>query len=348
MKSLEVKEGLSIKKPTIADVAHEAGVSKSTVSQYMNKRYEYMSSKTKGKIELAIKELGYTPNYIAKSLKQKRTLTIGIIVANILHHFSTQVSRAIEDLCQERGYQAIICNADDQPDKERSYIDMLRAKQVDGIIAIPTEGNTELYAELVQQGYPVVFLDRTIADIDIPAVVLNNFEAARGAVAHLLQQGHRSIGMLTGPLNISVRRERVDGYLYAMEQHEVEHDYIWMKEVTKANAMAVLENMFTLKQRPTALVIGNDFLLLETLKFVKSKGIKVPDELAFITFDEVEYADLFQPTISTISQPAFQMGRKAAELLLGHISEKKRPAQLKYEFTATMKLRDSCGENRSL
>ena len=120
------------------DVAEKAGVSKSTVSQYLNGRFEYMSAETKKRIQTAIEALGYRPNQVAKSLKQKRTSTIGLIVANILHRFSTLVCRAVEDTCHEQDYHAIICNADDNPEKERKYIDMLRAKQVDGILVIPS------------------------------------------------------------------------------------------------------------------------------------------------------------------------------------------------------------------
>src|SRR5699024_7590258 len=130
-----------VKRVTISDVAQHAGVSKSTVSQYLNRRYDYMGKNTKEKIESAIKELEYSPNMVARSLKQKSSTTIGVIVANILHVFSTQVIRAIEDFCHDKGFHVIVCNADDNPNKEKTYIDMLRAKQVDGIIAFPTGDN---------------------------------------------------------------------------------------------------------------------------------------------------------------------------------------------------------------
>src|SRR5690554_6439026 len=133
-----------MKRITIADVAKHAGVSKSTVSQFLNKRYDYMGEDTKKRIEDSIKQLHYRPNILARSLKQKSTTTIGIIVANILHNFSTQVMRAIEDVCHKYDFHVIVCNADDNPDKEKNYIEMLQAKQVDGIILFPTGDNEEL------------------------------------------------------------------------------------------------------------------------------------------------------------------------------------------------------------
>ena len=154
-----------MKRVTITDVAEHAGVSKSTVSQFLNKRYEYMSLKTRNRIEEAVKELNYHPNALARSLTQKTTFTIGVIVANILHTFSTQVIRAIENKFHEQGFQIIVCNADDEPEKEKKYIEMLIAKQVDGIIIFPTGGNIDLYTRMKKAQFPIVFMDRTLPEL---------------------------------------------------------------------------------------------------------------------------------------------------------------------------------------
>ena len=152
-------------------------VSKSTVSQFLNKRYEYMSELTRERIELAIEELDYRPNIVARSLTQKSTFTVGVIVANILHSFSTHIIRAIENKFYEKGFHIIVCNADDEPDKEKEYIEMLMAKQVDGIIIFPTGGNVDLYKRMKKSGFPLVFMDRTIADLGIETVLLDNDKA---------------------------------------------------------------------------------------------------------------------------------------------------------------------------
>ena len=151
-----------MKKMTIGDVAKHASVSKSTVSQYLNKRYKYMSEQTRERVAASIEELDYRPNIVARSLKQKSTFTIGVIVANILHSFSTQIIRAIENKFHEKGFHIIVCNADDEPDKEKDYIEMLMAKQVDGIIIFPTGGNVSLYEQMKKTDFPIVFMDRTI------------------------------------------------------------------------------------------------------------------------------------------------------------------------------------------
>src|SRR5690625_3590927 len=168
-----------MKKPTIQDVAKRAGVSKSTVSQFLNNRYEYMAEETKLRIAKAVQELGYIPNYIAKSLKQKKTSTIGVIVANIIHSFSNEMIRAIEDVCEQNDVHMFVCNADDKPDKEKSYMDMLIAKQVDGLIIFPTGGNIEYYHSLKKAKFPIVFVDRKIDSCIYPTFMLDNKKAAR-------------------------------------------------------------------------------------------------------------------------------------------------------------------------
>lgn len=165
---------MNMSKVTMADVATKAGVSKSTVSQYINNRYEYMAESTKKRIQQAVKELGYIPNYAAKSLKQKKSSTIGVIVANILHTFSTEIIRAIEDVCEKNGFHLFVCNADDNPDKEREYIDMLMAKQVDGLIIFPTDGNSSFYNTLRESDFPIVFLDRKTEQEIYPTLMLDN------------------------------------------------------------------------------------------------------------------------------------------------------------------------------
>ena len=188
-----------MKNITIADVAIQAKVSKSTVSQFLNKRYEYMSETTRLKIEQTIKELNYRPNIVARSLKQKSTFTVGVIVANILHSFSTQIIRAIENNFHEHGFHIIVCNADDEPEKERNYIEMLMAKQVDGIIIFPTGGNIDLYKSMIKTEFPIVFMDRTIDELEI-LPFCDNDKAATLAVDRFVESGYSVLQLLQHPL----------------------------------------------------------------------------------------------------------------------------------------------------
>ncbi|MDY0393562.1 LacI family DNA-binding transcriptional regulator [Virgibacillus halophilus] len=203
-----------MKRVTISDVAKHAGVSKSTVSQFLNKRYDYMALETKDKIEKAIEELKYHPNMMARSLKVKSTKTVGVIVANILHEFTTQIIRAIEDVCQQVDFHIIVCNADDDPMKEEKYITMLYGKQVDGIIIFPTGGNIELYKRLQDYNFPIVFMDRFIPEIGIDSVLLDNEMASAMAIEEFVNRGYQSAGIITTSVikNVTPRLERISGY----------------------------------------------------------------------------------------------------------------------------------------
>lgn len=332
-----------MKKATISDVAKYANVSKSTVSQYLNGRYNYMSESTKKRIEKTIKELQYQTNYLARSLKQKRTFTIGVIVSNILHRFSTQVTRAIEDVCNEQNTHVIICNADDNPEKEKEYINVLRAKQVDGIITFPTGGNVELYQQMLDEQFPFVFIDRKIENINIDSFLLDNKGAMKMGIDHLIDKGHYLIGMITTSLhNITPRVERIEGYKRALKYHGIPINKEYVKTLDLQNIKNGLEEMLSLKKPPTALFAGNDLTLMEVLNFTKENKIKIPDDLAIISIDDVSFANIYTPSLTTIAQPGFNIGMDASKLLLKRINYKENPDQSTHRFKGELIVRDSC------
>ncbi|OCA88022.1 LacI family transcriptional regulator [Bacillus sp. FJAT-27225] len=310
---------------TIADVARLAGVSKSTVSQYLNKRYMYMSEETKMRIGQAIDTLGYHPNIIARSLKQRRTSTIGVIVSNILHSFSTQVIRAIEDTCRENDFHVIVCNADDDPAKEENYIQMLLAKQVDGMAIVPSGGNLDLYHSMVKKNYPVVFIDRIIEDVPIDVFLLDNENASLMAVEHLISLGHKKIGLVTPSLEkrISPRIERINGYKNALEKHQLPVMDEYIKSMKVNELQSGLKEIFSLPDPPTAVIASNDLTLFEILRFAKNEGFRIPEDLAVVGIDDVPFASILEPSLSIFSQPTFEIGNKAASLLLKKINKNK-------------------------
>ncbi|MCK6208773.1 LacI family DNA-binding transcriptional regulator [Bacillus infantis] len=334
-----------MKKVTMADVAQLANVSKSTVSQYLNKRYDYMAEKTKLRIEEAIAELGYQPNAVARSLKQKKTSTIGVIVANILHAFSTQVIRTIEDISNENDYHVIVCNADDDPVKEQKYIEMLRAKQVDGLIIFPTGGNIDLYQSLVQANFPLVFMDRIVPEVKVDTLLLDNPQASRLAVNHFIEKGYRRIGMITTSLinNLTPRIERMEGFKQALIERgiPVHDEYIAGAEVEQIKDH--LQEMFSLKEPPEALLAGNDLALMELLLFAKENNMAIAEQVAMIGIDDVSFAKIYQPTLTTVKQPAIEMGKKAAALLFERIEngDKDHCPDI-YRFEPELIVRESC------
>lgn len=333
-----------MKRPTISDVALLAGVSRSTVSQYLNKRYKHMSEATKEKIKRSIAELNYQPNELARGLKQKKTSMIGIIVATITSEFTTEIVRSIEDECSKKGIQLIICNAEDDYQKERQYINTLVARQIDGLITFPNAENKEVYLELVKHDYPLVFLDRKIDGVHVPTILFDNIEASRMAVDHFIKKGHEKIAILTKPMGqhfITTRFERVDGYKKALLENglTVQNEYI--HNVPMEQMQDALEELFQLDCPPTAVLAGNDMILEEILIFAKEQKQAIASEFSVIGIDDVLFAKFNTPAITTVSQPTYEMGKKSAQVLLEIINNEEDTMVMTYRFPPTFNERES-------
>ncbi len=306
-------------KVTINDVAKAANVSKTTVSHYLNERFTMMGDETKGRISAAIEELNYRPNAVAKSLKNKKTMTIGVIVANILHSFSTQMIRAIEDYAHGEKYHVIVCNSDNDPVKEKNYIQMLLAKQVDGMVVIPTWDNEDLFSKLAEDGYPLVFADRFIEKVGVPAFMLDNETAVKTAFHHLQGKGHRQIGFISQRVSeVAPRRERQNEYKALCSKHGLSQFVMSGELETLERDLddAIMRNIL-----PKSLIVANDLALFEVLKAVKTHGLSIPGDLSIISIDDIEFAEFFNPAITVVAQPSFKIGRMAAQTLFEMINE---------------------------
>lgn len=329
---------------TIQDVADKAGVSKSTVSQFLNNRYEYMAAETKDRIDKAITELNYVPNHIARSLKQKKTSTIGVIVANIIHSFSNEMIRAIEDVCELNDVHLFVCNADDDPEKEKSYMEMLIAKQVDGLIIFPTGGNIDYYHALKKAAFPIVFVDRKIDEKIYPTFMLDNKAAANLAVTELIQAGRKNIGLVSTSIDklITPRIERVEGYKDTLTANGLPISTDRMITADRHLIMQKLEEMWQKEPIPDAFFAVNDLSLIELLKFLKRKNVKVPEELSVVSIDDSPFLEISTPPISVVKQPTFDIGKDAAEKILELIMAPKLKDQYKVNrYNPSLIRRDS-------
>jgi len=333
-----------MKRPTITDVANLAGVSRSTVSQYLNGRFNHMSENTKEKIKRSIKELNYSPNELARGLKQKKTSMVGIIVATVTSEFTTEIIRSIEDECTQNGIQLIICNAEDDFEKERQYINTLVARQIDGLITLPNAENKEVYLELIKHDYPLVFLDRKIDGVNVPTILFDNIEASRSAVEHFVKHGHNRIAILTKPMGkhfITTRFERVDGYKKGLKEFGIEVNKEFIYSAPMDEMQEALVRLFSLVNPPTAILAGNDMILEEILIFAKENQKRLPEDFSVISIDEVTFAKLHTPAITTIPQPTFEMGKKAAQVLVSLIDDEKREMAMTYRFPPGFNSRES-------
>lgn len=331
---------------TINDVAAKAGVSKTTVSHYLNGRFDNMGKETKQKIAEVIEELGYRPNALARSLKKKKTHTIGAIVANILNPFSTSIIRGVEDYCNKHGFSLILCNADDNPDKERDYLEVLADKQVDGLIINTTGCNNDVVKQLNRQ-LPVVLIDRKVPEIATDTVTVDSRKGVLLAIGHLAARGLTKVAMFTMPYNgISPRAERVEGYKEALAAHGIafSSEMVVETEVEEQAVIAAIETVLRRSDRPQVLFGANNLMTMAIIKALRKLGVNVPGEIAVIGFDDWEWAELVEPPVTVVSQPTYDMGQEAASLLIHRIRGKKKRKPSVILYDPQLIIRKSCGE----
>lgn len=332
---------------TISDIAAQAGVSKSTVSRYLNERYECMSIETRAKISAVIAATGYRPSAVARSLKKKQTQTIAAIIANILNPFSTAVIRGIEDCCQQAGFNLILCNADDQPAKEQNYLEILSAKQIDGLIINTTGLNNDLLQSVCGQ-MPIVLIDRRIPELALDTVTLNNQQGVACLVDHLVAKGRRRIALFTMPFaDVSPRNERVQGYQDALARHGLVGSTELLIE-TAATEVLVKERLAALwarDERPDAVLGVNNLMTMALIKAIKALQLSIPDDIAVVGVDDWEWAALLYPPVTVLAQPAYDMGNKAAELLFERINRTAAAVSIPQlvVFNGELIVRQSCG-----
>lgn len=336
------KENVFMGNVKMKDVAKRAGVSVATVSYVINNTKNVLPE-TRERVIRALTELDYRPNSIAKSLRQKMTNTIGVIISDASNPFFTSMFRGIDDVFTKLGYQLIVCSSDEKPEKERKYLELLSQKQVDGIILAPTGGNRNYINDLLRSGLPMIFIDRYLEDVKIPAVVVDNTEASYQATQHLINMGHRRIGILVGLKDISSTKERLNGYEAALKANGIPLDPELIKSGysnTLEGYKAMLE-LLNLPSRPTAVFGTNNLMTIGLMQALQNNHVKCPEEIAVVGFDDFEWATAFRPFLTTVAQPTYELGKTAAEMLL-----KSREEEIKVTrviLHCQFMIRESCG-----
>ncbi|MFZ3590031.1 LacI family DNA-binding transcriptional regulator [Bacillus sp. DJP31] len=303
---------------TIKDVANEAEVSVATVSRVINNN-GYVNEDTKKKVQLAIDKLNYKPNAVARSLFKKKSMTIGLILPDIKNPFFPEVARAIEDVTNSNGFTLILCNSDEDENKEQQYLDVLKQKYVDGVIMVTS---TLTPKNIEKMGIPIVALDRTIGH-SIPSVSVNNYQGARDAVQYLKSLGCHKIAHIRGPENVINADERCNGYLDEVKNNEWFHPELIVNGYYDIKrTIAVTRELLLQYPDIEAIFAGNDYMAAGVLKAALSIGRKVPDDLVIIGFDGIDLCTLTTPELSTMSQPIYEIGKVAATMLLDIIGGK--------------------------
>lgn len=334
---------------TIKEVADLAGVSIGTVSHVITGSVP-VSELLRERVLQAIQVLDYHPNHIARSLKTSKTRTLGIVVPDMTIPFFPKVIRGAETAAQRFGYSIIAIDSNDDAVRQREVVALLRSQRVEGILLVVASGEASLaqLPKLVNSGLPVVCLDRLPGGVAVDSVCAEDAAAAEMGVAHLIESGHRSIAIVTGELTLKNEEERLRGYRIAFEKAHisVKPDLIWEASLRPGDAGEICrKNLSSIAQRPTALFATNGVTGLGALRGIMECGLRTPEDIAFVTFDELTAEDLFRPAITSIVQPAYDIGFRAAEILLGRIHDgpeaAAKSARIAIRLPATLKVRES-------
>ncbi|MFD1067167.1 LacI family DNA-binding transcriptional regulator [Oceanobacillus locisalsi] len=297
---------------TIREVAKLAGVSVATVSRVMNKN-GYINEKTKDKVEAAIQELDYRPNDVARTLFKGTSNMIALFVPDIMNPFFPELARAVEDTANKSGYTFILCNTDNNREKEMKYLHTLLQKTIGGVVMVSSSIPLET---LHKVDVPMVALDREIADMI--SVTVNNRAGAVEAVRYLQKTGCRRIAHISGPADTTSAAERKKGYLDVMQQEDgfCEKDYIAPGEYTFDGAYHAAKEIIQKHPEIDGVFAANDLMGVGVLKAAEALHLRVPEDLAVIGFDGIEIGKITTPALTTIGQPIYEMGKRAVEIII--------------------------------
>ena len=311
---------------TIREVARIAGVSHATVSHVLNNT-RFVAEETRERVLAAMDELNYRPNALARSLRSGKTNTIGLVLPDSSNPFFADIGRSIENAAFKLGYNVFLCNTEGDTHRERLYVDVLSKKQVDGIIFVAAGDQADSLNFLVNQEMPVVLVDRDLPDCEVDAVLTDNRQGGYLATQHLIELGHRRIACITGPSRITPGAERVNGYCEALEEAGIPYDdaLVLSGNYHPNSGLRAATALFNLDFPPTAIFALNDLMAVGALRAAVKIGCRVPDDVAIIGYDDIEFASFVNPPLSTIAQPKTEIGFQAANILAGRIADTARP-----------------------
>jgi len=302
-----------------------------------------VTEETRQRVLEAIEALNYQPNVLGRYLRRMETETVLVVVPDITNPFFSKVLRGIEAVALKHGYQVLLGDTQNDARLEEQYLNVLPQRQVDGMIFLTARIRKELMEEMARQ-FPIVLACEYLEGTDIPTVSIDNISSARKATEHLIRLGHCRIAHLSGPMNIILSRDRLRGYQQALAQHELEADAALVQEgdFTYESGYHLTLKLLALEKPPTAIFAANDEMAIGAIKAVRHRGGRVPDDVAVVGFDDIQMASIFEPSLTTIAQPMFEIGQKAMELLLALIegtSARRRQLVLPDRLV----IRDSCG-----
>ena len=331
---------------TVKDVAKRANVSTATVSRIINGQSN-VAAESRARVVAAIQELNYRPSRVARRLRTNSTYVIALIISDIQNFFYTSLTRGVEDVALQHGYSVILCNTEEDPRRERQYLEVMYEENVAGIIlASAISGDYD--PQLPNGHIPMVALDRVVSARELDTVLADNIEGAKTAVTHLLSLGHSRVGAIIGAQGITSSLERQAGYEQALTDFGLPVDPELIRKVDLRQAEDSRHQMLellALPNRPTAVFTGNALITLAALAAVHEAGLRIPEDIALVSFDDVPWGQLLNPPLTAVSQPTYQLGKMAAEMLVARIANPSGPTTT-VRLPLTLVVRESCGARR--
>jgi LacI family transcriptional regulator len=346
--------------PTISDVARRAGVSTVTVSRVLN-RERNVNSLTRERVERAIADLGYVPNVVARSLRSKRTHSLALVLPDVTNVFWTTIARGVEDAAHSVGYSVLLCNTDEDLAKQQLYMQVIASRGVDGVIIAPCDDDAAHLSELRQRSVPTVIMDRRIDGWEVDSVRGDSISGARALIRHLIKVGHRRIAIITGPSYASTANDRVAGYGMALAEAGIPFDPCLLRrgEFRAASGEHLTYQLLD-ETGPgegggppgeaqggafTAIFAANNLIALGVLDALEKRGLRVPQDVALVAFDDLPEASRLFPFLTVVAQPAYELGTHAAQLLLSHLNGDTSPQARHVVLPTRLVLRYSCGRH---
>ncbi|GAB3926416.1 LacI family DNA-binding transcriptional regulator [Mucilaginibacter myungsuensis] len=313
---------------TIKDIAKALGLSTSTVSRALNGSYE-IGAETKKLVQEYAEKVHYRPNPIALSLKDQKSHSIGVVVAELANNFFSQAINGIESIAYSSDYHVIITQTHESHEREIANVEHLMSRHVDGLLVSVASGSTDLkhFQSLRDRGFPIVFFDRVVDDIEAHKVVTNNFKGAFDATELLINNGFKRIAHIAMASNLAISRERLNGYKAALEKHGLPFDAEYVKHCLHGGRAIneveeAIAELMALAEKPDAVFSGSDRITIGCFGTFKKMGLTVPNDVAMVGFTDSDVTELFDPPLTVIRQPAFQIGQMATEMLIKQIRSK--------------------------
>lgn len=330
----------------IRTVAQRAEVSVGTVSNVLN-HPELVAEATRHRVELAIEDLGFVRNGSARQLREGRSRTIGLIVHDVANPFFTDVARGVEDAANDAGSAVILCNSDGSEDKEGRYLRVLEEQRVAGILITPVGPDLRQLERLRARSRNVVLLDRQSSTADQCSVAVDDVRGGELGVAHLLALGHERIGFVNGPTRVRQCADRRTGVLRALRTASLDPKEALVEITTPRlnfrGGEQSVETLLASAARPTAVFCNNDLMAIGVLRGLSKAGVRVPDEVALVGYDDIDFAALSSVPLTSVRQPRYELGYTAAQLLLGEAESPAAHEHQQIMFQPELVVRESSG-----